>query len=162
MRTVKVISSVVCMLLVVVSTGCQSLDQFKKKVITETEKTASYTVDADVEPVTMEQLIDEGRSDCFVFNGEVYQMQHEVKSDQVGRALGSVGEMYMVDQSGKRWSKQELKQPYVYANPQDVREKHPLQYGVVYQPQSTSAHSDQESVIIRFNHQYMLAIKSEL
>ncbi|WP_411344751.1 NisI/SpaI family lantibiotic immunity lipoprotein [Paenibacillus sp. WLX1005] len=162
MRSVKVISSVVCMLLVVVSTGCQSLDQFKKKVITETEKTASYTVDPDVEPVTMAQLIDEGRSDCFVFNGEVYQMQHEVKSDQVGRALGSVGEMYMVDQYGKRWSKQELKQPYVYANPQDVREKHPLQYGVVYQLKSTSAHSDQESVIIRFNHQYMLAIKSEL
>ncbi len=123
MSSAKFISSVVCIVLVFVATGCQSLDQFKKKVITETEKTASYTVDPDVEPVTMEQLIDSGRLDCFVFNGDVYQMQHEVKSDQVGRAIGSVGEMYFVDQNGKRWSKQELKQPYVYSNPKDVREK---------------------------------------
>ncbi len=161
MRSVKVISSVVCMVLVFVATGCRSIDQFKKKVITETEKTASYTVDPDVEPVTMEQLIDSGRLDCFVFNGDVYQMQHEVKSDQVGRAIGSVGEMYFVDQNGKRWSKQELKQPYVYSNPKDVREKKSLKYGVVYQPKQAASDSKNESVIIRFNDQYMLATKSK-
>ncbi|WP_322923695.1 NisI/SpaI family lantibiotic immunity lipoprotein [Paenibacillus campi] len=162
MNAVKGIAVVVCIALVCVCTGCQSVNQFKQKVITETEKTASYTVDPDVEPATMEQLIDQGRTDCFVFNGAVYQMQHEVKADQVGRALGSVGEMYFVDQNGKRWSKQELKQqPYVYANPQNVREKKPLKYGVVYQLKQTAADAEHESVIIRFNDQYRLATKSK-
>ena len=161
MSSVKGISVVVCMLLVAVSTGCQSVDEYKQKVISETEKTASYTVDPDVEPVTMEQLIDSGRSDCFVFNNDVYQMQHEVKSDQVGRARGSVGEMYFVDQEGKRWSKQELKQPYVYSNPENVREKKSLKYGVVYELKQSEANAEHQSVIIRFNDQYLLATKSK-
>lgn len=114
-------------------TGCGSLKDFTQKVIDETEKTAHFTLDLEEDtPYTNEQLIDDGQLDRVVFGGRLYELKDEVNPKSKGEYLGFIGETYYVDQEGKRWTEEELKKPYVYYNPKDIREKQPLTYGSVY------------------------------
>lgn len=156
MRMIGIIGSFICLVFILLLTACQDVQKFKDKVVTETQKTMHFTAEPDRPSVTMEQLIDSGNLDRFVFNNEVYEMETEVSDKEVGRALGSVGQIYYVDQYGKRWTKQELKESYVYANPAHIREKKPLQYGIVYD--ATKKGNDDHSVVIRFNHKYIKAL----
>ncbi|WP_458120429.1 NisI/SpaI family lantibiotic immunity lipoprotein [Paenibacillus sp. Z6-24] len=145
-----------CIVLVLLTTACQNIQQFKDKVVTETQKTAHYTVEPDQTPVTMEQLIDKGQTDHFIFNDQVYQMDSEVTDKQVGKVIGAVGQLYYVDQYGKRWTAEELKNTKIYQNPQEIREKKPLHYDMVFRPKSENDKED--FVIIRFNHKYFKAV----
>lgn len=117
----------------VLLSGCKSLDNFTDKVIEETQKTAHYTLDLDEDTeYTIEQLIDEGKLDRVVFEGRLYELQGEVKPEAKGDNLGFIGQTYYVDQNDERWTDEELKEPYVYLNPKDIREKNPMTYGSVY------------------------------
>ncbi len=125
-------------------TGCQSIGNFTQTVIDESKKTAHFTIELDEDTdYTMEQLIDEGRVDRVVFGGKLYELQGQTAPENKGDNLGFIGKNYYVDQHGNRWTDEELKKPYLYTDPKNIREKQPLVYGSVYrykgQPkQSTS------------------------
>lgn len=98
--------------------ACQSIDEFTHKVVTETQKTAHFTVDSDsAHTTTIQQLIDEGKVDQFVYEDKTYQLQNKVDNNSKGSLIGTISQSYYVDQNGKRWTANELKQPYVYKDP---------------------------------------------
>ncbi|WP_339222919.1 NisI/SpaI family lantibiotic immunity lipoprotein [Paenibacillus sp. FSL W7-1332] len=102
-------------------------------MIDETEKTAHFTLDLEEDTsYTIEQLIDDGQLDRVVFGGRLYELKDEVNPKSKGEYLGFIGQTHYVDQEGKRWTEEELKKPYVYYNPKDIREKQPLTYGSAY------------------------------
>lgn len=133
--------------------ACQSIDEFKHKVVTETQKTAHYTVDSDTaHTTTIQQLIDEGKVDQFVYEDKTYQLQDKVNNNSKGSLIGTISQSYYIDQHGKRWTDDELKKPYVYKDPQKIREKKPIVYGSVYSIKSQNK-QNREKIIVEFNHQ---------
>lgn len=133
--------------------ACQSIDEFTHKVVTETQKTAHFTVDSDsAHTTTIQQLIDEGKVDQFVYEDKTYQLQNKVDNNSKGSLIGTISQSYYVDQNGKRWTANELKQPYVYKDPKKIREKKPMVYGSVYSIKSQNK-QDKEEIIVEFNHQ---------
>lgn len=133
--------------------ACQSIDEFTHKVVTETQKTAHYTVDSDsAHTTTIQQLIDEGKVDQFVFEDKTYQLQDKVNNSSKGSLIGTISQSYYVDQNGKRWTDDELKKPYVYKDPKKIREKKPMVYGSVYSLKSQNK-QDRQEIIVDFNHQ---------
>lgn len=139
-------------------TGCGSLNDFTQKVVEETKKTAHYTINLDsTTPYTLEQLLDEGKLDRVVFKGKQYELQEQVDHDKAGDNLGFLGKTYYVDQHGKRWTDDQLKQPYIYVDPNDIREKRPLVYGSVYQ-YIDGTNQNADKIVIEFNHRYYKAV----
>lgn len=138
-------------------TGCERLEQFTQKVVEETQKTAHYTLELDEETdLTIEQLIDEGRLDRVVFDGRLYELQGEADPESTGGHIGFIGETYYVDQVGKRWSEDELKKPYLYLDPNEIREKNPMTYGSVYRHKGEPKGSSNR-IIIELNRKVLEA-----
>ncbi|MFF3924398.1 NisI/SpaI family lantibiotic immunity lipoprotein [Paenibacillus lactis] len=138
-------------------TGCERLEQFTQKVVEETQKTAHYTLELDEETdLTIEQLIDEGRLDRLVFDGRLYELQGEADPESKGGHIGFIGETYYVDQEGKRWTEDELKNPYLYLDPKDIREKSPMTYGSVYRHKGEPKGSSNR-IIIELNRKVLEA-----
>ncbi|AWB44647.1 SpaI protein [Paenibacillus sp. CAA11] len=141
----------------VLVTGCDYLDDFKQKVIEETQKTAHYTIDLDEDTAyTLEQLIDEGRVDRVVFDGKLYEFEGSAEPESKGENLGFIGKTYYVDQEGKRWTEEELKKPYINKDPKDIREKRPLIYGLVYRYKGEPKGSTSR-IVIEFNRKLVKA-----
>jgi len=138
-------------------TGCERLDQFTQKVVEETQKTAHYTLELDEETdLTIGQLIAEGQLDRVVFDGRLYELQGEAEPESKGGHIGFIGETYYVDQEGKRWSEDELKKPYLYLDPNEIREKNPMSYGSVYRHKGEPRGSS-ERIIIELNRKLLKA-----
>ncbi|EHB62402.1 MULTISPECIES: NisI/SpaI family lantibiotic immunity lipoprotein [Paenibacillus] len=138
-------------------TGCERLEQFTQKVVEETQKTAHYTLELDEETdLTIEQLIDEGRLDRLVFDGRLYELQGEADPESKGGRIGFIGETYYVDQEGKRWTEDELKKPYLYLDPNEIREKNPMTYGSVYRHKGEPKGSSNR-IIIELNRKVLEA-----
>ncbi|CAM3682623.1 MULTISPECIES: NisI/SpaI family lantibiotic immunity lipoprotein [Paenibacillus] len=126
-------------------------------MVEETQKTAHYTLELDEETdLTIEQLIDEGRLDRLVFDGRLYELQGEADPESKGGHIGFIGETYYVDQEGKRWTEDELKNPYLYLDPKDIREKNPMTYGSVYRHKGEPKGSSNR-IIIELNRKVLEA-----
>ncbi|KXZ20208.1 SpaI protein [Bacillus nakamurai] len=151
-----------CFIVLFMLSACQSLTRFKDKVDEETKKTMHFTDDNENETSeTMESLIDQGKHDQVVYDGKLYQLQDKVDEDSKGKVIGAIGQTFFIDGDGKRWSEEELKEPYIYIDPDKIRKKNPLRYGKVY---STNEHPDtKDEIIVECNGEYYKAdlIKNE-
>lgn len=72
---------------------------------------------------TMESLIDKGKLDQVVYDDQLYHLKEKVDEDKKGKVIGAIGQTFFVDGDGKRWSEEELKEPYISNNPDEIREK---------------------------------------
>lgn len=82
-----------------------------------------FTEDNNETSETMESLIDKGKLDQVVYNEKLYQMKDKVDEDKKGKVIGAIGQTFFVDSEGKRWSEEELKEPYISNDPDETREK---------------------------------------
>ncbi|QJC97709.1 hypothetical protein HC660_32610 [Bacillus mojavensis] len=146
-----------CFIVLFMLSACQSLTKFKDKVVEETKKTMHFTDDNENDTSeTMESLIDKGKLDQVVYDDKLYQLKDKVDEDKKGKVIGAIGQTFFVDGGGKRWSEEELKEPYISNNPDEIREKKPLRYGKVY---STNEDSDaKDEIIVEFNREYYRAV----
>ncbi|MGG1246580.1 NisI/SpaI family lantibiotic immunity lipoprotein [Bacillus spizizenii] len=146
-----------CFIVLFMLSACQSLTKFKDKVVEETKKTMHFTDDNENDTSeTMESLIDKGKLDQVVYDDKLYQLKDKVDEDKKGKVIGAIGQTFFVDGDGKRWSEEELKEPYISKNPDEIREKKPLRYGKVY---STNEDSDaKDEIIVEFNREYYRAV----
>jgi len=146
-----------CFIVLFMLSACQSLTKFKDKVYEETKKTMHFTDDNENETSeTTESLIDQGKHDQVVYDGKIYQLQDKVDKDIKGKVIGAIGKTFFVDGDGKRWSEEELKEPYIYMDPDKIRDKNPFRYGKVY---STKEHPDtKDEIIVECNSEYYKAI----
>ncbi|ADM39343.1 hypothetical protein BSUW23_16540 [Bacillus spizizenii str. W23] len=146
-----------CFIVLFMLSACQSLTKFKDKVVEETKKTMHFTDDNENDTSeTMESLIDKGKLDQVVYDDQLYHLKEKVDEDKKGKVIGAIGQTFFVDGDGKRWSEEELKEPYISNNPDEIREKKPLRYGKVY---STNEDSDaKDEIIVEFNREYYRAV----
>ncbi|PJY99475.1 SpaI protein [Bacillus vallismortis] len=146
-----------CFIVLCTLSACQSFTKFKDKVVEETKKTMHFTDDNENETSeTMESLIDKGKLDQVVYDDKLYQLKDKVDEDKKGKVIGAIGQTFFVDGDGKRWSEEELKEPYISHDPDEIREKKPLRYGKVY---STNEGTDvNEEIIVEFNREYYRAV----
>ncbi|WP_258173557.1 NisI/SpaI family lantibiotic immunity lipoprotein [Bacillus spizizenii] len=146
-----------CFIVLFMLSACQSLTKFKDKVVEETKKTMHFTDDNENDTSeTMESLIDKGKLDQVVYDDQLYHLKEKVDEDKKGKVIGAIGQTFFVDGDGKRWSEEELKEPYISNNPDEIREKKPLRYGKVY---STNEDSDaKDEIIAEFNREYYRAV----
>lgn len=146
-----------CFIVLLMLSACQSLTKFKDKTIEETKKTMHFTEGNENETAeTMESLIAKGKFAQVVYNERLYQLKDKVDEDKKGKVIGAIGKTFFVDSDGKRWSEEELKEPYISLDPDDIKEKKPLRYGKVY-----SANEDvdaKDEIIVEFNHEYYRAV----
>nr|AEK64495.1 EtnI [Bacillus spizizenii] len=146
-----------CFIVLFMLSACQSLIKFKDKVVEETKKTMHFTDDNENDTSeTMESLIDKGKLDQVVYDDKLYQLKDKVDEDKKGKVIGAIGQTFFVDGDGKRWSEEELKEPYISNDPDEIREKKPLRYGKVY---STNEDPDAKNeIIVEFNREYYRAV----
>lgn len=113
-----------CFIVLFMLSACQSLTKFKDKVVEETKKTMHFTDDNENDTSeTMESLIDKGKLDQVVYDDQLYHLKEKVDEDKKGKVIGAIGQTFFVDGDGKRWSEEELKEPYISNNPDEIREK---------------------------------------
>lgn len=91
-----------------------------------------------------------------VYNEKLYQLKEKVDEDKKGKVIGAIGKTFFVDSDGKRWSEEELKEPYLSLDPDDIKEKKPLRYGKVYSANEDSNAEDE--IIVEFNREYYRAV----
>lgn len=150
----KVIWIIVLFCLFLSLVACYKLSSFVDKVINETKKTVNFTLDLDEKtPETIESLIEKGEIDQVIFKGRVYKLQEPIERNNIGTQIGFIGQTYYVDQYGELWSKEELKKPYVYGNPKEIREKKPMRYGAVYSIKEKNV-LDRDELILELNKKY--------
>lgn len=133
--------------------ACYKIDTFVDKTINETKKTVKFTLDLDEKTSeTIESLIGKGKIDQVIFKGRVYQLQQPIERKYIGTQIGFIGQTYYVDQYGKLWSQEDLKKPYIYTNPNEIREKKPMRYGAIYSIKHKSI-TDRDEFILEFNNE---------
>lgn len=143
--------TVILIILLLYMAGCNGMDNFIEKTKEETNKKARYTIDLDESTTdTIEQLLDEGKADQLVFEGRVYKIKGNAPDDQKGEVIGFIGEDYYIDEDGKKWTESELRKPYIYANPENIREKKPMNYGMVYSIKGKDI-GDRKEIIFALN-----------
>ncbi|MEV3916033.1 NisI/SpaI family lantibiotic immunity lipoprotein [Bacillus subtilis] len=145
-----------CFIVLFMLSACQALTKFKDKTVEETKKTVHFTEDNNETSETMESLIDKGKLDQVVYNENLYQMKDKVDEDKKGKVIGAIGQTFFVDSEGKRWSEEELKEPYISNDPDETREKKPLRYGKVYSANEDTDAKDE--IIVEFNREYYRAV----
>ena len=146
-----------CIIVLFMLSACQSLTKFKDKTMEETKKTMHFTEGNENETAeTMERLIDKGKLDQVVYNEKLYQLKEKVDEDKKGKVIGVIGKTFFVDSDGKRWSEEELKEPYLSLAPDEIKEKKPLRYGKVYSANEDSNAEDE--IIVEFNREYYRAV----
>lgn len=113
-----------CFIVLFMLSACQSLTKFKDKVVEETKKTMHFTDDNENDTSeTMESLIDKGKLDQVVYDDQLYHLKEKVDEDKKGKVIGAIGQTFFVDGDGKRWSEEELKEPYISNNPDEIERK---------------------------------------
>lgn len=153
----KCVNILGCFIVLFILSACQSLTEFGDKVVEETKKTMHFTdVNENDTNETMKSLIDKGKLDQVVYDNQLYQFKDKVNEDKKGKVIGAIGQSFFVDGDGKRWSEEELKEPYISNDPDKIREKKPLLYGKIY---STNEDPDaKDEIIVEFNREYYRAV----
>ncbi|GIO25217.1 NisI/SpaI family lantibiotic immunity lipoprotein [Oceanobacillus sp. J11TS1] len=145
-------------------TACKKTEEFIDKTIKETKKTAYFIQDCEDEKKTSKttkELLEEGKINHFVFGGSIYKIEDTVEEKTDYNVIGYIGEQYYINQNNKKWSERELHEPYIYLNPKkEIREKRPMEYGLVYSLESAKK-SNRDEIIITLNQQLYKAIKCE-